>query len=513
MRVSHRNIYANVLNYMNRSLSGLVELNLQASSQKKINRPSDDPIGMSRVLSYRDSMASMTQYRKNIDTAQGWNGLADENLMQVSVVISRLKELAQQAATGTYTGDNREQISYEARQLYEQLIMLSNASFEGKHIYSGHKVDTPAFRQALFAQSNGNGGLDGNIVRVEGGTSATALVQFLETDDILNTPDFRYSTDGGKTWKNGTYDPAPPSPPANTQVLVMGGVRVTLNDAANVVATDGSNYNDTSGTWLWVRPSAVYQGDDEDNVNIERFVANAGVDSSAQGVFSRNVMVRIDDNTGPVVFSYSVNGGKTWVEENTAPLAAPTSLPIPGGFLNLSDGADPPGNPPLTNGDQFVIRPNRALMHVEISQSETIQINNIGKEVFGGLYPDVASGFNQPVDLHGTPSKNLFETVGKLIGYLETNTQQGAQEALDDLNEAHAHITSYLAGVGARRNRLDLTDNILSGLELNATERKSKIEDVDVAELMTQMHMQQITYEAVLKSSTTIMRMSLVNMM
>lgn len=100
-----------------------------------------------------------------------------------------------------------------------------------------------------------------------------------------------------------------------------------------------------------------------------------------------------------------------------------------------------------------------------------------------------------------------------MIGYLETNTQQGAQEALDDLNEAHAHITSYLAGVGARRNRLDLTDNILSGLELNATERKSKIEDVDVAELMTQMHMQQITYEAVLKSSTTIMRMSLVNMM
>jgi len=106
MRVSHRNIYANMLNYMNHSLTGLVELNLKASSQKQINRPSDNPIGMARVLSYRDSLKSLDQYRKNVDTAQGWLGLADENLMQVSTIISRLKELAQQGATGTFSAEN-----------------------------------------------------------------------------------------------------------------------------------------------------------------------------------------------------------------------------------------------------------------------------------------------------------------------------------------------------------------------------------------------------------------------
>ena len=118
----------------------------------------------------------------------------------------------------------------------------------------------------------------------------------------------------------------------------------------------------------------------------------------------------------------------------------------------------------------------------------------------------------QPVVLgRATPGSNLVETVGRLIGYLETNTQQGTSQALEELNDAHKHVTTYLAGVGARRNRLDLTDSILSGLQLNAIDRKSKIEDVDVAELMTKMAMQQITYEAVLKSSTTIMKMSLVN--
>jgi len=178
-------------------------------------------------------------------------------------------------------------------------------------------------------------------------------------------------------------------------------------------------------------------------------------------------------------------------------------LPVPGGFLFIDESV---ANS-LASGDQFVIRPSRAFINVEISQNETIQMNNIGKDVFGGLYND------QPVELNGKMSNNLFETVGKLVGYLETNTQQGAQEALAELTDAQQYITTYLAGVGARENRLALTNSVLQGLQLNAQERKSKIEDVDVAELMTQMHMQQITYEAVLKSSSTIMRMSLVNFM
>lgn len=495
MRVSHRNIYANMLNYMNHSLTGLVELNLKASSQKEINRPSDNPIGMARVLSYRDNIKSLEQYRTNVDTAQGWLRLADENLMQVSTILVRLKELAQQGATGTFSGDNREQISYEVRQLYEQLIMLSNASYEGKYIYSGHKIDTPAFRQALFAQSNGNGTLDGNIVSVEGGTSGTVLVQFLDDDVISNQPAFRYSNDGGKSWRNdGSYDP--PTLP-NTQVLVMGGIRVTVNDTANVVATNLADFNDTSGSWLWVRPTAVYQGDDEDQISIEYFGAT-GVIPAASGFFRNNVMVRIDAVGASIGYSYSTDGGQNWTTGNTAPAGPPASLSVPGGFLELTGGVVPDVN------DQFVIRPNRALMHVEISQNETIQINNIGKDVFGGLYN------GQPVDL-GKPGSNLFETVGRLVGYLETNTQQGAQQALEELEDAHKYITTYLAGVGARENRLALTDSVLYGLKLNAQERKSKIEDVDVAELMTKMAMQQITYEAVLKSSSTIMRMSLVN--
>lgn len=498
MRVSHRNIYANMLSYMNHSLTGLMDLNLKASSQKEINRPSDNPIGMTRVLSYRDSLKSLDQYRKNIDTAQGWLGLADENLMQVSTIVTRLKELAQQGATSTFSAENREQISYEARQLYQQLIMLSNASYEGKYIYAGHKTDTPAFREAMFGQSNDGSIRSEDILDISGGASGTILVQFLDGGKIgAGDLDYRYSSNGGKSWIAGTL---PASVAGDPVVMDLGNVQVTLADQSGtgreVNATSADDTNDTSGTWLWARPTAIYQGDDEDVIDVD-YSGAAGVTPTASGTFRNNVTVRIDAVGASIDYSYSTDGGRSWTTGNSAPSGPPASLSVPGGFLELT-GATP------NLGDQFVIRPSRALINVEISQNESIQMNNIGKDVFGGLYN------NQPVDL-GENGSNLFETVGKLVGYLETNTQQGAQQALEELTAAHTHITTYLAGVGARENRLVLTDRVLTGLQLNDQERKSRIEDVDVAELMTKLHMQQINYEAVLKSSSTIMRMSLVN--
>lgn len=56
-----------------------------------------------------------------------------------------------------------------------------------------------------------------------------------------------------------------------------------------------------------------------------------------------------------------------------------------------------------------------------------------------------------------------------------------------------------------------MTENILSGLDLNQKERLSNIEDADIAELMTDLNKQEIVYQAVLTSSSKIMQMSLLD--
>ena len=71
MRVTHQYRFDFFISNMNHTLSELMELNQKASSQKKINRPSDDPVGMSKILSARDSIKAHTRYQDNIDTAKG----------------------------------------------------------------------------------------------------------------------------------------------------------------------------------------------------------------------------------------------------------------------------------------------------------------------------------------------------------------------------------------------------------------------------------------------------------
>lgn len=489
MRVSQRILYSNFIEQMNYSTSKLMDLNQKAATQKKVNIPSDDPVGMTRILNYRDSIAALEQYQKNINTAKGWLNLADETLMQVNNILIRLKEIAEQAATGTLSKDQRAGLSYEARQLFSQLLTLSNSEYEGKSIFAGHKTNENAFREILWVTSNQDDNVENYINNVNGSSSQTVLVQFLTTGTIgTDAINYRYSTDGGETWSTDSLS-------AGSTTLTAGGVQVDFNSGYQVTANSATDYEDTSGTWLWLRPSALYLGDTEEDIQIDLYAQNTALTANVYGEFSKDVVIRIDDiSGGTITYAYSTDGGNSWETGNTT---TNTTLLLPEGRVEINALAN------LSVGDQLLVRPARAKINLEVSASEEVQINNIGKDVFGGIYENRA--------VFAGAGKNLFETVGKFVGYLETNNQDGIQQSLENISESLNHISSELASIGARENRLDVASTILSGLSLNEKQRLSNIEDADVAELMTELSNQQIVYQAVLKSSSMIMRMSLLN--
>lgn len=509
LRVSQNMKFTHFVNDMNSSMSKLMEMNIQASSQKKVNKPSDDPVGAARILGYRDSLRSLETYRENIDTAKGWLGTADETLLQVNTVLTRCKELAQQCATGTMSADNREQTSYEIRQLFGQLLNLANTEYEGRHIFAGHKTQQEAFVQGMGMTTN-----DANIggSTIQGNSDYTVVVQFLDSGTVgVDALDYRYSNDGGDTWINATLA-------AGDDTLDLNGVLLTLHDNPTVTAVDPANdHSNDNGTWLWIRPAAIYQGDDSDGVEVDEMCADAAlINSTAEGAFGQDIMVRIVSNAsggplngGAVTYVYSVDGGANWSPEKTVTGdAASTKLIVPGGYLTLASNSSGAGAN-LYEGETFFIRPRKAEVKFEISQGEYLTVNNIGKDVFGGLYKDPNSSTYEAAFNGG--AKNVFETVANLLAYVETNNQQGIQQCLEDLSVASGHVMTQAATVGGRENRLEVADNILSGQEISQSERLSTIEDADVAELMTQLAQQQIIYETVLKSSSMIMRMNLMN--
>ncbi|MFO7597655.1 MAG: flagellar hook-associated protein FlgL [Desulfocurvibacter africanus] len=551
IRVSQQMLFTNYVSNMNSSLSQYMDLNMQAASQKRINKGSDDPAGIYQVYNHRDVLSSIDQYRSNIGTAQGWLKQADDTILQMNTIVTRLKGLAEQGSTGHLTDANREQISYEVREMYNQLITLANQRFEGKSIFAGHKTEESAFEAAMWMRGNDHVDLDRQDsptdfpvrFKVEGDTARTAIIQMLDGDgatDLAAGDRFRYSLDGGKTFQAGVVTAVPNgyAQGRNGLVLDMGSARVTFDattgttppdkdaslprftalnvDTSTPTSTVTDNLNDTSGSWMWVYPTARYMGDDKDAIEVDEFGAG-GITGSASGVFSKNTLVRVDGYAGlpdnAITYSYSTDGGSTWKQNNTAPAAAgdPTALlTVPGGTLTLTMPTDVGTDLAGPFGQQFSIRPRTADISVDISQNESVVINGIGKDIFGGIYQDPSDA--APSLVFGNDrDKNLFDTVGRLLSSLETNNQDGCQDALEHLRTSSEHLLNQVASYAGRENRLVVAKSVLTNLEYNEEERLSAVEDVDVTELMTKLAQQQIGYEAVLKSSSSIMKMSLMN--
>ncbi|GFK94367.1 Flagellar hook-associated protein 3 [Fundidesulfovibrio magnetotacticus] len=497
MRISTNMIYNNSMRYMNTSLSRLAEANEQNATQKRINRPSDDPAGYAEARSLDAIMARMDQYSANIGVAETWLAQADSTLLEASTLMTSIKGLAEQAATETMTAENREQVAMQVRELFEQMITVANASVTGQSLFAGQKTGSAAFRETLFATVQDDTLTDAAVLEVAGASDHSIAVQFTGSGTVGGASDiaYRYSSDGGDTWTTGTLA-------AGSDTLNLGGVTVRLASGASLTATaeDGSE-----GTSLFVRPSAVYLGDDQDGAAVRTY-GSGQVSASADGVFSANVTVRIDSNAsipGPYSYSYSLDGGLSWVDGQTASGAR---LPVPGGFLDIASGA---GNT-LASGDQFTIVPNTASISVEISPAGSVVINNVGKDVFGGLYQADGASNASPV-FASDPEKNLFETIGKLIGYLENNNSDGIGQCLEDLEASQAHLETCAADVGARENRLEYAQNTVDILRDNAETRLSAVEDADLSTLMLELAKYQYAYSSVLSSSSKIIGMSLLD--
>ena len=533
MRVSQQSMYGTMLSQMNMNLSEYMETNMQGSSQKRINRPSDDPAGTSRVLSYRSALERTGQYETNSDTALGWLNLADETLNNVSATVIRIRTLAEQAATESYTADQRVAIGAELRQLMGSLINLSNTEHEGKHIFAGQHYDSPAFVEGLSVSGTN---LDGPLanMQVSGSLDRSAVVRFPVaggTTPITIPPaagdppvDYEWTEDGGKTWNKGTISaPAAPTDPTSFDV---GASRVTIPAGETMqVKPFDSNAEESkdNGSKLYIKPTAIYQGyDNKATATVDRYgsvVIPPQVGTTVTGTFNENVLIKFGsgvDWTQPNLdYSFSTDGGRTWTGGNKATITAGTPpdntarLVVPGGFVDISGNA-PMGDIPA-NG-QLLIRPQRTALDFEIMAGQYLSVNNVGKDIFGGLYTTNGSDNKLPMFGPDDP-RNLFETVGLLIAGCEGNDTGSIGKGLANLDTAHKNVLTKQAAVGGKENRIEVTLDNLDANKYDQTARLSAIEDVDFSELMIRFAKQQMAYQTVLKSSSMIMQLNLTKFM
>lgn len=145
MRVTEGMKFNNSLYNLNNLQSAYMTISEQMSSQKKINRPSDDPTGIVKVLDISHVQQMNDQYQKNIDNADSWLKTSEAKLTDLSDLLVNARELAVAQATGTATAQTRSAAAANVNQLTEEMFSIANSQYMDRYIFAGSRTDQPPF--------------------------------------------------------------------------------------------------------------------------------------------------------------------------------------------------------------------------------------------------------------------------------------------------------------------------------------------------------------------------------
>lgn len=145
-RVGSQQAVRTFLANLDRTQMRQADLQEQLATGKKVNQPSDDPVGMGIALGIRHDLGNVAAWQQNIADSQSWLSATDNALGNQMDVIQRARELAVQAGNGTMSQDQRAQLATEVLSLRAQTAEVGNATLGGRYLFAG-----TATSQAPFA--------------------------------------------------------------------------------------------------------------------------------------------------------------------------------------------------------------------------------------------------------------------------------------------------------------------------------------------------------------------------
>ena len=102
------------------------------STQKRINKLHDDPIGVVRSLKLKDRLSEIKAFKENIDYSKGFLDVTETAISNLHQRIERAQELAISMANDTYDGINRSITAKEVKELMNEVSSLANSKYGAK---------------------------------------------------------------------------------------------------------------------------------------------------------------------------------------------------------------------------------------------------------------------------------------------------------------------------------------------------------------------------------------------
>ncbi|QKS48853.1 flagellar hook-associated protein FlgL (plasmid) [Paenibacillus cellulosilyticus] len=153
MRVTNSMATSQLISNLNNNLGKMIKQQNQLSTGMKLNKPSDDPTGITYALRYRSELSANSQYQSNTNSAVSLLDQYDTQLDESTQIMQRVKELVVEASNGTNTDSSLAAINEELQQLKQQMVDIANTRFNGKYIFNGEATSTKPYADGTDAKS------------------------------------------------------------------------------------------------------------------------------------------------------------------------------------------------------------------------------------------------------------------------------------------------------------------------------------------------------------------------
>lgn len=429
-------------NLVNKSLEKL-------SSGYRINKAADDAAGMAISRKMKTQIAGLEQASRNASDGISVIQTAEGALTEAQNMCQRMRELSVQAANGTLTEDDRQAIQDEIDELCEEVNRIS--------------TDTEFNTKKL---------LDGSLDRKS--YSTNPLIQVASTNERVAA---------------GEYEVTVTTAPTQTVYTGTAGTAFT--------GQNGKVSEDEAGTITINKETiTIYEGETREevveklrdlctrvDVTMELVSGTDFTSSTAQYKFTSEYYgseqeVNIICTNSKLADALGLSGG-------TEEKGKDAVITLDDGFGNASTVTYDDKYAVITDYNGFNLKLN--LENAEDGKSATISVFDAGPMIL-----QVGANENQTVAV--VIPEVSTETLG--IDNVNVMSDEGAQRAITDIDNAVNMISEVRAKLGAYQNRLESAVSNLDTSSLNLTEALSRIEDVDMAEEMTKFTQYQVLVQA-----------------
>ena len=465
----------------------------QYNTQKKIQRPSDDPTIAVRALKYRTTLVEIDQYLTNIKDATSWMDATETCLKDVNGRLEDMSEYFTQAATGTYDEKDRKDIVAQLKQFSEYIYeQNANADYAGRYLFTGFRTDEPM----LFEDAQ---------------TDTTYTIT--ENIEINSISKFQY------VYGQAEYDATSSADDYANQASQFATThRVLLSyDKCDIQQEISLTYTDAAGNVQTVQ--AVTKSVAADTVYNEH-------------LHPGDNEVYFVPETGELVFGDkiydSVRAGKDLSVEYKKTDFAKHDVK-PEHYFNCTSVNNATGET-----SKYTTAGKQDIMY-QVNFSQTLNVNTEGVEAInlsiGRTINDIVNMCNDldvmEANLKSAEKRladcdeNDTTTIAALtelknqitteISLQKTVLSNALGSAITTCQKSQEKLNIALADHGSRYNRMKMTKVKLEQQELDTEDAKSENEDADLGEAYINFSEADLLYQATLNATSKILGQSLLN--